>query len=281
MNAIFSAVVGPLATYFFSILGLVIVAGYAVLRLNSTQIIREKVWSSFVGDKDFNDEKLKSFARDQLDLTRFRVVYGVSARSVMDLHRLLSWMEQYKVSPIDVKRVRSWIDPSRDEPLRTPSKRYIVTWMAVFGILILSLTLPHAASESKVTFLTMKVSGTWFSSDGTSVNGIWERWQIDSQSCMKHILPDLNLTGLTGTETAAICDGIAGGELKTVVGDSLKFQRWSLAVIAFVIASLAVIILLNVNVASRARRLGNQLRSTEKAASEQQQILEEVSPIDL
>lgn len=66
-----------------------------------------------------------------------------------------------------------------------------------------------------------------------------------------------------------------------MVGDSLKFQRWSLAVIAFVIASLAVIILLNVNVASRARRLGNQLRSTEKAASEQQQILEEVSPIDL
>lgn len=53
MNTIFGAVAGPIATSLFSILGLLIAAGYAVFRLNSTHLIREKVWSSFVGDKDF------------------------------------------------------------------------------------------------------------------------------------------------------------------------------------------------------------------------------------
>lgn len=59
------ATISPLLTYLLSILGLVIVAVYAIFRLNSTRIIREKVWSAFVGDKVFNDEKLKSFAHDQ------------------------------------------------------------------------------------------------------------------------------------------------------------------------------------------------------------------------
>jgi hypothetical protein len=281
MNTIFGAVMGPLATYFFSILGLFIVAGYAIFRLNSTQIIREKIWSSFVGDKDFNDEKLKSFAHDQLDLTHFRVVYGVPARSVMDIHRLLSWMEQYKVSPVDVKRIRGWIHPSRDEPLKIPSKRYILVWIAVFGILMLSTTLPVTASDFKATLLKMNVSGTWFTSDGTSVNAVWGGWRIDSQSCTKHTLPDIKVTGLTGAETTAICNGIADGELKTMVSDPLKYQRRVFAVIVLVILLLSLGAYLNMNVAMLARQLGNRLRSEEKASSEQPQLLEEVSPVDL
>ena len=71
---------------------------------------------------------------------------------------------------------------------------------------------------------------------------------------------------------------IADGELKTTISDSLKYQRRGLAVIVCFILSLAVGAGLNINVASRARQLGNQLRSSEKAPSEQQQLLEEAAP---
>lgn len=281
MNTIFGAVVGPLATYLLSILGFTIVGGYAIFRLNSTQIIREKVWSTFVGDKDFNDERLKSFARDQLDLTRFRVVYGVPSRSITDLHRLLSWMERYNVSPTDVKRIRGWIDPSRDEPLEPPGKRYVSTWFGALGILILCLVLPVVVQEAKTTLFRMKVSGTWFSSDGANVDAVWGRWRIDSRSCMTHTLPDIKLTGLTESETAAICSGIAGGELKTMVSDSLKYQRRGLAAMVFVILLLAAGVCLHIKVALQARRLGNQLRPGEKAPGEKQPLLQQVSPVEL
>jgi len=281
LNTIFGSVVSPLATYFLSILGLTVAAGYAIFRLNSTQMIREKVWSSFVGDKDFNDEKLKSFSCDQLDLARFRVVYGIPARSINDLHRLLSWMDQYQVSPIDVKRIRRWIDPSRDEPLESPSKRYVSKWFAVLVILILCFVVPATTPDSKATMFKMKVSGTWFSSDGTSVDAVWGRWRIDSQSCMKHTLPDTNVSGLTGTEAAAICDGIADGELKTMVGDALKYQRRGHAAILFFILLAAIGAWGRITIASRARELDNQLRSRENAPCEQPRRLLEVNPVEL
>jgi Family of unknown function (DUF6216) len=89
MDAIWVAVTTPLVTFFLSIIGLAGFTVYAVFRLNSPQIIREKIWNAFVGDKDFNDEKPKSFSHSQLDLARFRVVYGVPTAFTKDRKRLL------------------------------------------------------------------------------------------------------------------------------------------------------------------------------------------------
>lgn len=52
MDAIWVAAVTPLVTFFLSIAGLAGFTAYAVFRLNSPQIVREKIWSTFFGDKD-------------------------------------------------------------------------------------------------------------------------------------------------------------------------------------------------------------------------------------
>lgn len=261
MSTIWGAAISPLVTYVLSILGLAMVAVYAIFRLNSTQIIREKVWSAFVGDKDFNDEDLKSFAHDQLDLARFRIVYGVQARSVSDLHRLLSWMKRYRFTPIEIKRARRWIDPSRDEPLNVPSKRYlaaclVVPVIAIGGFMYLS----NKATTSKTTMINMRVSKTWMWSDGASVEGIWGKpWRIDAQSCANHTLPDTSLTGLTSTETTAICNGIPDGELRTTVKEGLTYQRWSLAAISFLILFVGIGVGISAHVGLLAKGLARRL----------------------
>ncbi|WP_258179380.1 DUF6216 family protein, partial [Burkholderia multivorans] len=157
MNAIFGAAIAPLLTYLLSILGLAGFVVYAVLRLNSTQIIREKVWSTFVGDRGFNDEKLKAFGQDQSDLTRFRLVYGVTARSISDLHRLLSWMDRHHLTPIDVKRTRTCIDPSKDNPLNVPPTRHFVARAIVCALLIaVFVVILNTAGTSKTTLISMR-----------------------------------------------------------------------------------------------------------------------------
>ena len=261
MSAIWGAAISPLVTYVLSILGLAMVAVYAVFRLNSTQIIREKVWSAFVGDKDFNDEKLQSFAHDQLDLTRFRVVYGVQARSVADLHRLLSWMERYRFTPIEVKRARRWIDPSREEPLNTPGKRYLATCFIALAVTIAGFSyVSNKATHSATTMITMRVSKTWMWSDGASVEGIWGKpWRIDAQSCASHTLPDTSTTGLTSTETTAICNGIPDGELRTTVKEGLTYQRWSLVVISFLILFVGISVGVSTHIGLLARGLARRL----------------------
>ncbi|WP_175924575.1 DUF6216 family protein [Burkholderia latens] len=227
MNAIFGAAIAPLLTYLLSILGLAGFVIYAVFRLNSTQIIREKVWSTFVGDKDFNDEKLKAFGQDQLDLTRFRLVYGVTARSISDLHRLLSWMDRHHLTPIDVKRARSCIDPSKDNPLNVPRTRHFIARAILCALLVaLFVVVLNTAGTSKTTLISMRTSKTWLWSDGASVEGIWgETWRLDAQSCTKRPLPNSRVTGLSYDETMAICKGIADGGLRETVTGGLKDQR--------------------------------------------------------
>ena len=261
MSAIWGAAISPLVTYVLSILGLAMVAVYAIFRLNSTQIIREKVWSAFVGDKDFNDEKLQSFAHDQLDLTRFRVVYGVQARSVPDLHRLLSWMERYRFTPIEVKRARRWIDPSRDEPLKAPGRRYLVACFVALAVMTVGFWyVSNKATTSRTTTISMRVSKTWMWSDGASVEGIWGKpWRIDAQACTQHTLPSTSITGLTDTETTAICNGIPDGELRTTVKEALTYQRWSLAVISFLILFAGISVGVSAHVGLLAKGLAQRL----------------------
>lgn len=264
MSAIWGAAVSPLVTYVLSILGLAMVAVYAIFRLNSTQIIREKVWSAFVGDKDFNDEKLQSFAHDQLDLTRFRVVYGVQARSVADLHRLLSWMERYRFTPIEIKRVRRRIDPSRAEPLNAPSRRFLVACLVVIAITIASfMYISNKATTAKTTMIHMRVSKTWMWSDGASVEGIGGTpWRIDAQACSQHTLPDTSTTGLTSNETTAICNGISDGELKATVKEGLTYQRWSGVLISFLILFAGINVGISAHIGLLARGLAQRLPGT-------------------
>ncbi|SDE09549.1 DUF6216 family protein [Paraburkholderia lycopersici] len=261
MNAIWVAVITPLVTFSLSIIGLAGFAAYAVFRLNSPQIIREKIWNAFVGDKDFNDEKLKSFSHHQLDLTRFRVVYGVQARSVADLHRLLSWMARHQFTPTDIKRARRWIDPSRNRPLNAPGKLHLTVRLVVVVIMIAGFMMVlDKATSSTTTMIRMRVSKTWLWSDGRSVVGIvGQAWRIDAQSCARHTLPDTSITGLTDAETAAICQGIPSGDLQTTVNEGLRYQRWSLAAISVFLFLAGIRTGLTLCFGMRARELAQQL----------------------
>jgi hypothetical protein len=264
LDTIFVATIGPVATYFLPICGLAAVALYSIFRLKSTQIIREKIWNFCVGDKDFFDEKLKSFAHEQLDLAHYRLLYGVSARSITDLHRLLSWIGRHKLIPNEVKRVRGWIDPSRDEVLKIPNGGYFVRRSVAVILLIPIIVGLMTASECKETLLKMKDSGTWFASDGQTVRAVWGQWQIDAESCKTGMLPDSKITGFTSTEITDVCKGISSGELKDIVRGPVKFQHWSFGIIVFLVFFLEVGIFLKINSAADARNLGVRLDPSKK-----------------
>ena len=262
MGAVLGAVVAPIASYLLSVLGFIGVAFYAIFRLKSTHIIREKIWSSFVGDKDFNDEKLHIFSNEQLDLSRFRVIYGVSAGSISDLHRLLGWMSTHGLTPIDVKRAREWIDPSKDEPLETPKRKFAFAWLAVFVALIVCLAGTSPAIASNQALLKMRVSETWYLSDGRSAHSIRGRWHMDHETCVKGLVPDTSVTHLTNVETKLLCDAMGNGQLETFVKDTVQSQRRLFGLIGLTIVFFAIGVFRKLDSAGHAKRLANKL-STE------------------
>lgn len=188
----------------------------------------------FLRRQGFNDERLKSFSDHQLDLARFRFVYGIPARSVPDLHRLLSWMRRHQFTSTDIKRARRWTAPSRNRPLNAPS------WLCLGHLALVAILIAVAfvlilgkATDYSTTVIHMRVSKTWMWSDGKSVEGIWgQTWRNDAQSCNRHTLPATSLTGMTAAETTPLCHGIPSGDLLTTVNEGLRYQRWSLGAIS-------------------------------------------------
>lgn len=260
MNTVFVAALAPIVTYCLSVLGLFAVGCYAIFRLKSTYIIREKIWSSFVGDRDFSDERLKTFADEQLDLSRFRVVYGVPGRSIEDLHRLLAWMNKFDLAPFDVKRAREWINPSRDEPFQEPNGRFIVGRVLLLGILMAALFATLRAVDSHQTLLRMRASGTFYWSDGKSVEPAWGNWHFDTRACAEGGVPDVSGTGFTSVEGKLLCDGIADGELNKIVTESIASQRRGFGTITLIIGLFAIAAFLKLNSVGRGRQFAQKLR---------------------
>lgn len=81
MNAIWVAVVTPLVTFFLSIAGLAGFTAYAVFRLNSPQIIREKIWNAcFVIGKWQSDKRYLRSGSRQAATISFHVLSHFGAR---------------------------------------------------------------------------------------------------------------------------------------------------------------------------------------------------------
>ena len=260
MNTVFVAALAPIVTYFLSVLGLFAVGFYAIFRLKSTYIIREKIWSSFVGDRDFSDEHLKAFADEQLDLSRFRVVYGVPARSIADLHRLLAWMKEFDLAPFDVKRAREWINPSKNEPFQEPNGRFLVGRVFMLAVLMAALFATMKAVGSHQTLLKMRASGTYYWSDGKSVEPAWGNGHFDPRGCADGGVPDVSGTGFTSLEAKLLCDGIADGELNKIVTESIASQRRGFGTTAFIIGIFAIAAFLKLNSVGRGRQFARKLR---------------------
>ncbi|MEX3694210.1 DUF6216 family protein [Paraburkholderia sp. BR14263] len=81
----------------------------------------------------------------------------------------------------------------------------------------------NKTTYSKTSLLTLPAPNTRIWSDDAGVESTWgKHYRIDAQSCAKHTLPDTAITGLTRSETTAICIGIPSGELMATVSEGLN-----------------------------------------------------------
>jgi hypothetical protein len=259
MNSIFNAAIGPLLTYGLPILAIVAFSIYVLVRVKSPQILREKIWRSFVGDVDFSEDFLQAFSAQQRDLNRFRLVYGVGARSTSQLRTLLAWMDRKAVTIDEVRRVRDWINVEKPEVLSTPPRKLFIVLPIVVGILVVALALLLFAADSPFTTLKMRDSGVWFWSDGKSVQSLMHQWTFDAQSCVVHANPEPSVTGFTIKETQILCAALADGSAAKVVRTALIPQRVALAIVACPLFTGLFMFFFELQSGRRARELSNRL----------------------
>ncbi|WP_053572865.1 DUF6216 family protein [Caballeronia cordobensis] len=237
MDKIISAAVGPLATYILSTIAALLIGAYIAFRAKSTILIREKALRFFVGDADFQDEAIQEVSCERRDLARFRILHRIPAPTLNDLRRLLAWMTAHGLRLDELSLTPNWIDYKNESFLVTPKKRWFMCLTLGFLFFWLNVVSFLVISQSNNALLTMKASGVMFLSNGSEATSLFGRWRYDKAACAAGRIPETRRTGLTDSESSALCTGLAEGLLMRPVEEGLSIQRpaaWALVILCAV-----------------------------------------------
>lgn len=200
-----------------------IVIGFFWWRSGSIYSLLERVWRLVAGKAEVSDERLKKFIRETRDVEMFRFMYGLRVGSIVELHKLLEWLNANSIEIGKAQLAKQWINTKTRELIPVP-KHYLpvrALTVALCGVVLIPLFLSVTSSEA---LLQMKGSNTWFLAGATGVKGFYEDWVLEPAQCSKEIVSK-NVGGLTNAEVHLLCDAFKDGTLKQLVSETVRQQR--------------------------------------------------------
>lgn len=205
--------------------GLVSANAFLWWRAGSIHSILDRIWRLIAGKAEVQNATLKSFLQANRDLEKFRFIYGLKVETIVDLNKLIKWMEKHSLSISALQKVRRWVDPRSPEILMKPPQSYIKAKIFTVGVVSVIFLGCNYLGTSRSTIFQMKQSKVWFKTDATTIDAPLGGWSFNSSSCEGNIEGVMRETGFLTHEAAEICRAMKGDSLKALVRQDLKTQR--------------------------------------------------------
>jgi hypothetical protein len=226
LEAFNALVQSPLLQPLMALLAGVVLLAFFWWRAGSIRSVLDRVWHLLAGRVDVNDPILKELLINSRDLERFQFTYRLKAESLADVHKLHAWSKQHKVDIAHLSKAREWVDVTRPELIKEPPGSYIRWrgWLAVAIVVVVyvlgALLLPPGA------LLHMKVSGTYFRAQESSLQHPLWLWSVSLSDCKTNVDAVVRDTGFTREEADLVCELLLEGEAKPLIDENQAAQRW-------------------------------------------------------
>lgn len=213
---------------------MVVLAGVVLLaffwwRAGSIRSVLDRVWHLLAGSTDVNDPVLKDVLFNSRDLERFQFTYRLKVESLDDVHKLHAWSKQHRLDIAVLSKARDWVDVTRPDLIKEPPVAYIRwrIWMA--GALLVVVYLLGALLLPSGALLHMKVSGSYFRMQESSLQHPLWLWSVSSTDCKTNVDAVIRDTGFTREETDLICGLLQEGKAQPLIDENQTSQRWLFA----------------------------------------------------
>lgn len=228
-------------------------------RAGSIHSVFDRLWRLVAGKAEVQDPVLKAFMQKNRDMEQFRFTFGLKVETQADLHRLLAWIEGNAFDIARLQKVRRWIDTRSEHVVAGPPKSYFIGKLLVILACAVGVFAASTALSSQSAWLQMRKSGIWFSTDGTSVHDVFDRWSFDATVCEKDASHLMRLTGFLESEAASTCSALSDGSLTRIVTQTVENQRMIGAAVDGIAIVLLISSIFGISAAAEARRMRNLL----------------------
>lgn len=118
----------------------VVLMAFIVYFYNSggDQTVLQRIWS-FISRHEFDDQILKGYHRDQLELGKFFFMYGISAKSVHAARDAVHWARGMGVPLRKLAAAGKWVDFSTRTVYKPKRKSAIILYLMVVLIFLMAV----------------------------------------------------------------------------------------------------------------------------------------------
>lgn len=221
---------GKFDEYFKSIyilLAIISVWTYFYYKSGSIYTILDKVWSLFVGQKEYNNKVISKFNKERHDIDKFNSIYNVDAINTNEIVKFTKWIADNNYDIRKISNVKSWFKISELKLTRPNS--YSTFGLSLIAIvlflssLILGIwgTTPHA-------IVKINDNDPWISINLQRAKTLSSDYVISREDCKRQDFNRGNYARLTNLEinsVNAICDGFLVKKESEAIKQIIKGQR--------------------------------------------------------
>jgi len=207
---------------------LVVAAAFILYFRGARYIFLDRIWS-LIHRKDFGDDVLRKYHEGQIDLERFKFMYGIrSIESLPAAYAAKAWADEIGLTLRTMGKARYWVNWETRQVKKASKLGDVLAWLLYIGVGI-ATCFPLAGAASNDMLVRFKESGSWVwvnDNRATELSFSFSKpWVLMKANCEVHPL-NISEANLSAEEVKLLCRSFGTPELQSAVDKNVQAQRW-------------------------------------------------------
>lgn len=232
-------------------------------------VFLDRLWR-LLHAKDFYDPALQRHHEQQLDIERFRVMYGARAIETLEAaYAALEWSREVQISLVKLAKAGRWVKWDERLIAKPRTLHTVANCVAALALYVMVFASAGLALTNEMLGRFVD-SGTWIwleTDQARSANPWTENeWTLTRDNCDNDITNVIRKV-LTLEEVQTLCNSFGTAELADDISDNVHIQRWTMGIATGVLVWLFYLVLLSLKRRIEAIDMRRRLKKTQGAHS--------------
>ncbi|MEI2265046.1 DUF6216 family protein [Erwinia sp. CGal63] len=200
---------------------------YFYKKSGSLYSISDKLWSLFVGKKDFYHKRLDAFHKEQHDVDKFNAIYNVKAITTQEIEAFTRWIKEQKHDVRKISGLKGWFTVST-LTVRKPGITSTVLVAIFFISLILSGLFVSLCGLTPNAIVRLDKQDPWFVINHQRAKPLFSDVAITASDCADsgYNRGDFaRRSGITPSSVNGICQAFQDKKEAAAIDKIIRSQR--------------------------------------------------------
>jgi len=211
---------------------------YFYKKSGSSYSMTDKLWSIFVGQKDFYNKKLDMFHKERHDVDKFNSVYNLNAANVAELEKFTEWVKENGHDIRKISGIKGWFSIANLN-VSKPARSMTFLLLLTFFCLVLSGLFVSLCGLTPNAIVKLSKQDPWFIINHQRAKPLFNEAAITADNCAdtSYNKGDYSRrSGITQGSVNGICQAFQDKKESMAIDKIIKNQKILFYVGLYIIA---------------------------------------------